>query len=1255
MKKTLFTLTLALTANIICFSQNSTTNYWEDLLNNKRDQAFEKVTEAHKASPTIETLIAYEVLQDERGILKTNPNFLPSFLGQKDYENYLFALWNESYLFDNYLTVGFNTERHNRINKVLFNNLQNQSLKESMYYLKAAAERDKNNFADYRKYNQMMTSIRNWQYCGVFENLNSSGLDAIYEPESKAKSATDFNANSNGFVNWYVPKVEKYDGYMLFTNHAEYGSGVHYAQTFMTNPTERKAVIRVGTSAKFKLWLNDVLIYEQSKEIATDMDAYNVEVNLPKGINRLLVKVADKSTGVYMIVRVTDEKGIALNDIVYSDVYADYNASTLESINPKALTLSFEEYFIQKRKEDPTNFFYDYCLVKAYLRNEKYDEAKEVLMPLYAKYPQSSILRRLLIEAYLNEEDYTSMKELKENLERDDEDYFLSLTYKFQNTRELFRKSVGEMEEFLTKYANSTDSELLKVSAKTLMSLRREDKGALRKNLDDLVEMSLASGDYRLAKIYIPMYGSVLNNEVKSTKLMKQLDKKYFDYDVKYDLIEYYDSRNNSAKVIKIFNQLVKDLDNEVSPLFDLVDYLQYRRMYETSLASTNRILEIFPYSFRALEYKGDAYFGMDRLQEATDEYKKSLVFNSANSSIRRKIRDYKGEPDIVEEHKIQDMYQYIKDESDKVTVNNYGYNILLDEAIVELYKEAGGKGRYTVVFEVTDKTGIERLKEYSLGLYSGYTIIKSEIVKDDGSIVPAERSGSDLVFSNLQVGDAIYIDYQTDFNGYGRFYRDFINTYQFDGYHPCTKTAYTLIAPKGMDINYIVANGELDHEVKEENEYQIHKWTLNNSDAFPQVEDYMPESEDFAKVLHISTIKSWNDIANWYSDLVRSQMIINSEVEKVFKSLFPETDVTSIPEKERAERIYYYIAKNMTYSSVSFRQSGYVPQKPSKTITSKLGDCKDFSTLFVTLAKMAGLEANLVLVLTSDYGQKSLILPSQDFNHCIAKVKIDKQEQFLELTDKYLPFASMPNGLKGASILEIPYKTDGTQTYDLQKLENVARLRNIFENQVEIRVADNTQKLKIDTKLQGALKAYSSEVFERPNYDLIKKDMLERYRSSVNEKVAIDTVYNIVNDKESDFVSFTTEMNIEEKTNKIGAYKILKIPYVANAYTAGVISETDRKYPIEYRKYESTDEYRTTFTVLLNPGEEFMEVPEDVVLSFKNHSYTRKYIKVSPTELRIEVVAIPEIKNVSVEDYREFKTYVQSILDAKDQFIGYK
>lgn len=110
-----------------------------------------------------------------------------------------------------------------------------------------------------------------------------------------------------------------------------------------------------------------------------------------------------------------------------------------------------------------------------------------------------------------------------------------------------------------------------------------------------------------------------------------------------------------------------------------------------------------------------------------------------------------------------------------------------------------------------------------------------------------------------------------------------------------------------------------------------------------------------------------------------------------------------------------------LRYSSVSFRQSGYVPQDVSKIISTRLGDCKDFSTLFVALAQKAGIPAQLVLVDTRDNGSKDMILPSVEFNHCIVLAKLDGKGQYLELTDNNLSFGSLPNNLNGALSLLIP------------------------------------------------------------------------------------------------------------------------------------------------------------------------------------------------------------------------------------------
>src|SRR5690606_19924230 len=106
----------------------------------------------------------------------------------------------------------------------------------------------------------------------------------------------------------------------------------------------------------------------------------------------------------------------------------------------------------------------------------------------------------------------------------------------------------------------------------------------------------------------------------------------------------------------------------------------------------------------------------------------------------------------------------------------------------------------------------------------------------------------------------------------------------------------------------------------------------------------------------------------------------------------------------------------------LDFRQSGYVPQKPSKTITTKLGDCKDLSALFVTLANHAGLNSELVLVLTNDNGRKINPLPNIGFNHCIVKVDFNGKEHFMELTDNYAPFNTMPTSLYQANALVVSF-----------------------------------------------------------------------------------------------------------------------------------------------------------------------------------------------------------------------------------------
>ena len=1225
--------------------------YWELLFKNDRKAAMSKFQKSKKGGIADELIT--ELIRSENGTFSNAEDFMKNIQQHPDFEYYLYALWNQNFFFDSYLNAGFNKKNSSNINAIDLDKVKNPTVKEALLYLQSIAAKHVNDWKKFEKMNGQISSIREWQYCGSFENLNGSGLDTEYGPEKNAVSKTDFNANSNGFLNWYTNETGRKGAYQFYGNHSEYGSGVNYAQVFINNPQEQRVTLRLGSSELAKVWLNDVVVLENTNKGGTDLDAYNVEITLPQGTNRLLVKNADKSGSAYFIVRLTDKEGNPIQNLSYDRTFKGYNTSTAEAINAQGVTHPIEAFFQNRLKESPDDFFLTFCLMNTYLRNSKYAEAKEILLPLIEKYPSSSFLKKYLIKAYSKEGDYTSVKELQDNIKKDDAEYYLSYVYKFEDTRELFKLPIAEFEETMKEFSEATDMPIFRESAKMLTYLRKEDKKAIKKQLE------LITTKYKdqvgIVKLYVSLYSSYLNEEDKAQEVLEDLNDTYFDYGVTKKLIRLYDKQNKKKKVFDLFKSTYEVLKDDGYFLKDYIAYLHEDKQYEESLPLIDQLLANYPYSFVAMEYKGTALEQMNKKKEALVYYERSLKHNGNNSSLRKKIEDLSDGKNYFEKLATQDIYDFIAENRNKGTKNNYGYNYLLDESLSLLFPEGGGKSQTRYIVEITSDSGIESLKEVNLGLGGYYDITKSEIVKPNKKVVPASRSGSNMVFNNLEIGDVIYIDYESSYSKSGRFYKDHVDYFQFDSYHPVFKTVVKVLVPKGKDFEYKVMNGEIAYKKDEVDDYVVHQWEVENAKVLPQQEDYMPSMSDISTYLHIGTIKSWDDIANWYSDLVRPQVIVNSDVKDAFKSVFPE-GIANLSEDEKASKIYYYIMENFSYSHVGFRQSGYVPQQPSKTIKSKLGDCKDFSTLYVTLAEMAGLKSHLVLVLTSDYGRQATVMPSQDFNHCIAKVFIDGKPQYLELTDNNMPYKAIPTSLENATALDIPNKLVNDVRSGAYSLTDIAHTATLIESHVEYTLsAGAAHQMKIETILNGSINSRYAATFKETNPEVVKTKIEEGLQGRLKEDFKLNSVYDIEYDLRSPVIKYSTDLTINEKIDEIGKMKVFSIPSVTHAYNSSIISEEDRKYPIEYLLYENVDIYRSNYVVLIDEDQQFVEVPESTSLSFKAHKFNITYELVKANELHVNIEATPSKDRIAAEDYKEFKTYVKAVLDAKTQLIGYK
>lgn len=1254
MMRRLYTVFIFFTLTSLYSQTNSYKQTWEGLLRNERSKSLKDFDSKYKKQPkNLEKLLVKQILKGENGFLKTDDAFINSFLQQKDYEYYLYALWNDDLFFKNYLESGFNAGSRKTLMAVEKQEISNPTIKSSIKYLSSVLKRTNGDLEAYHKALSEISAIKSWQYCGVFENLNNSGLDIVYKPEELPFSKDGFNTNSNGVVNWYVPKIVDLNPYQIFSNHEEYGTGVHYGQTFLDVDKDKRVILSISSSSAFKVWLNDILILEDAKDIDRDLDAFNVEITIPKGKNRLLIKNAEGNGTSYFIVRVLDKKGNEVSGINDSNQYGKYNKSTKEQLNPINRLNSIEAYFLKKVKENPNNFLYTYCLVKTYLRNQKYDAAKKIILPYLDTYPKSSFLRRILINCYTYERDQTSIDKLKNNMLHDDEDYYLSLLYKFQDQKELARLDLDNLKKFLDKFSKAVDYDILKQSADLIYNMRISNKKEVKATLDEIMD---STSDWLfMKKTYAKLYTAVLNSDSKTIQLYEALDEKYFDYAVKVYLRNKYKKLNQIDKATEVYKDVYKGFNNETFSIKDLANHLINYKKYKEAISYIDKGLAQFPYSFRLMKMKGDALLQLNKKQEALKYYKQSLHHNRENSKLRKEIQDLLGKKDLVEQIHMKDAYKYIKDTRGKVKINNYGYNILLDDAIVLLYAEGDVKARYSFIYEITSDAGVERFKEHDLGLSGSYKIIKSEIVKENEETIPADKKGAKLVFQNLAVGDVINIDYEVEYSGSGRFYKDYIEYYQFDSFHPCMRTSYTILVPDNTEIKYKVVNGDLTLSKEKLEGYTKYNWTLDNHLGIPKEENYMPNTVDIVRYLHISTIPSWSKIANWYSDLVRHQKIYSTEVDKEFKKIFPN-GFSTLSEDERARRIYDYIINNFTYSHVSFRQSGYTPQKPSKTINTKLGDCKDFSTLFNTLAEKAGLKSNLVLILTNDHGQNSIVLPSQDFNHCIIRVEIDGKKQFLELTDKYLPYKSLPVSLINATGLLIPNEVDKNGKYELFKLNNLTKQASYLEKNAVIKVNDTTQVIDVQTKVKGSASSYYFGVFDNNNYNVIKESIKDDFRNNLKGDFVIDTLYNISAKRGVDTLKYSAKISLKNKTKKIGSIHILQLPMLSTVYESSVINSNDRKFPIEYTQYENVEHYKKVYNIYLPKGKKFIEIPKSNEFRYKNHFYAMKFDLIANNHLKVTVNAKTDIENnISVKEYKDFKTYVESIITAKEAFIGYK
>ncbi len=247
-----------------------------------------------------------------------------------------------------------------------------------------------------------------------------------------------------------------------------------------------------------------------------------------------------------------------------------------------------------------------------------------------------------------------------------------------------------------------------------------------------------------------------------------------------------------------------------------------------------------FPYSFELMESKGKGYNSLKNTSDAEKLFRKALSHNSANSTLRKTLYDITKVPDEIDQVATKDIYSLISKRRNSKMACDYGVNMFLNEYICNILPEGGKKSRAVYLYEVVAENGIEELKEYEIS-GNNLNILKAEIVKPDGTIVPGEKNYHTVVFTNLKVNDVVYIEYETTDNSYGRFYKDFTLAYYFNGSYPSQQSIFGVIYPEDIKFAFDIINGDIPSKTKKINNRNYMSWEKKDIPAMFLHEDYSP------------------------------------------------------------------------------------------------------------------------------------------------------------------------------------------------------------------------------------------------------------------------------------------------------------------------------------------------------------------------------------------------------------------------------
>ena len=308
---------------------------------------------------------------------------------------------------------------------------------------------------------------------------------------------------------------------------------------------------------------------------------------------------------------------------------------------------------------------------------------------------------------------------------------------------------------------------------------------------------------------------------------------------------------------------------------------------------------------------------------------------------------------------------------------------------------------------------------------------------KDAADVAPDVEGGeliSDVKYRVIQIpavepGSIIGYEYETEEQP-----MVLQDQWEFQETVPVMDTRYSIELPAGWTYETKWANYAESKPSQSGNRWQ---WSLTNVKRIRK-EDDMPALQGVAGQMIVyfvppgeqtNTFTNWRQMGEWYHELTKPRVDASAELKQTVASL---TAAKPTP-LAKMQAIAGFVQQNVRYVAIELGIGGWQPHSASEVFGHRYGDCKDKTTLTISMLREIGVEAYYVLV-NVNRGAVNADTPANAyaFNHAVVAIRLPdtvgdpsllailqhpKYGRLLifDPTDELTPFGQLGNHLQGS------------------------------------------------------------------------------------------------------------------------------------------------------------------------------------------------------------------------------------------------